>query len=340
MASLSAQAVEAADATQRRTILEQLHAELRDALAAGRDDILTPALAEVVSPAAGRALWEAVDRATNSPADGQGVLAAQVFAFPLVLVTGGLAPATVPGTLREPQAIAQVLAAEGALGPARNFGLNGALCADTSMEGLSPSQLYGVLRGLESGGTQSWSDLLPAEIDLYSAEESVHLRFLTGVAVTPAQAPSLIEAAADIGRWGMPVSRELVAQLGQPGLSLLALPRPPTGLLRAVYEGRRAREEIAYQVFLSRALRRMRAETGEPEASVAALDGGAIGVLLTTPFEPQRRLFHRWELDALDDLASVTASILGLLEECRVQHVRTLDAVVSESEFFVAGQER
>ena len=334
IASLSAQAVEAADATQRRAILDRLHAELRDALASGRDDLLTPALAEVVSPATGRALWQAVDRAINSPADRQSALAAQVFALPLVLVAGGLAPVTVPGTLREPQAIGQVLASEGALGPTRNFGLNAALCADTSMEGFSPSHLYGVLRGLESGATQSWSDLLPADIDLDSAEESVHLRFLTGVAVTPFQAPSLMETAADIGRWGMPVSCELIAQLGQPGLSLLALPRPPTGLLQAVHAGRRAREEIAYQVFLSRGLRRMRAETGEPEVSVAALDGGAIGVLLVASAEPQRRLFHRWELDALDDLAGVTASILGLLAECRVQDVRVLPTVVSESDFF------
>ena len=331
--SLSERAVNPADALQRRAILDELHAELRGALGAGRDDLLTPALAEVVSPAAGRVLWEALDRAINSPGDPHNGLAAQVFAFPLVLVTGGPASVTVPGTLREPHAIEEVLATEGALGHVRNFGLNGALCADTSMEGFSPSQLYAVLRGLESGGTQSWSDLLPAEIDLDSADESVHLRFLTGVAVTPAQAPSIVETAADIGRWGMPVSRELIAQLGQPGLSLLALPRPPNGLLQAVHAGRRAREEIAYQVFLSSALRRMRAETGEPEATVAALEGGAIGVRLLAPADGQRRAFHRWELDALDDLTSVTESILGLLAECRVRDVRILPAVVSESDF-------
>lgn len=333
MTSLSEQAAESVDATQRRAFLDQLHEELRDGLAAGRDDLLTPALAEVVSPAAGRLLWESTDRAINRPANRESALAAQVFAFPLVLVTGGLAPATVFGTLREPQAIAQVLTAEGALGPTRNFGLNAALCADTSMEGFSPSRLYGLLRGLEAGAQQSWSDLLPADIELDSAEESVHLRFLTGVAVTPAQAPSIMETAADIGRWGMPVSRELIAQLGQPGLSLLALPRPPTGLLQAVHAGRRACEEIAYQVFLSRGLRRMRAETGEPEVSIAALEGGAVGIRLTAAADPSRRLAHRWELDPLDELSSVTASILGLLEECRVQAIRTLPAVLPESEF-------
>jgi hypothetical protein len=120
LARLSAQAVEAADATQRRRLLEQLRQELREALAAGRDDLLTDAVAEVVSPAAGRALWEALDRTINTPADRQSALAAQLFAIPLVLVTGGLAQAEVPGMLRDANAVMRVWS--GALGPARLSG--------------------------------------------------------------------------------------------------------------------------------------------------------------------------------------------------------------------------
>jgi hypothetical protein len=334
LARLSAQAVEAADATQRRQLLEQLQRELREALAAGRDDLLTDAVAEVVSPAAGRALWEALDRTINTPADRQSALAAQVFAIPLVLVTGGLAQAEVSGMLRDANAVMRVLESEGALGPARNFELNTVLCADVSLEGAFPSVLYRLLRGLESGETGIWSDVIPAAIYLDSAEESAYLRFLTGVVVTPAQSPSFQEMAADIGRWGMPVSRELSAQLGQPGLSLLALPRPPAGPLQAVHAGRLAREEVAFQVFISRALRRLRSELGEPEVEVAALDTDGIGVRLASPLNPQRTENHRWELDVLDDLADVTASILGLLEECRATGVRVLDTVVADADFW------
>jgi hypothetical protein len=332
LASLSAQAVGAADATQRRQLLEHLQRELREALTAGRDDLLTDAVAEVVSPAAGRALWEALDRTINTPADRQSALAAQVFAIPLVLVTGGLAQAEVSATLRNASAVMRVLEAEGALGPARNFGLNTVLCADVSLKAAFPSILYRLLRGLESGETGTWADLIPADIYLDSAEESVHLRFLTGVIVTPAQAPSFQEMAADIGRWGMPISRELSAQLGQPGLSLLALPRPPAGPLQAAHAGRRAREEVAFQVFISRALRRLRSQAGDSEVEVAALETDGIGVRLASPFQPGRTETHRWELDALDDLADVTASILGLLEECRVASVRVLDTVVADAD--------
>jgi hypothetical protein len=86
----------------------------------------------------------------------------------------------------------------------------------------------------------------------------------------------------------MPFSRELIAQLGQHGLSLLPLPRPPSGLLVAVHEGRRACEEVAFQAFASRALRRLRSETGDPRAEVAALESAAIGVRLSSPFGHHR----------------------------------------------------
>lgn len=330
---LAAQAANTSDATQRRQLLSELHHELQQALGAGRDDLLTEAAAEVASAAAGGVLWDALDRAINTPADPHSALAARVFAIPVVFVAGGLAGGAVSGTLPDAKAVAQLLETQGALGPARNFGVNQALCADTSAEAFSPSLLYVLLRGLESGRADSWPGLIPAGIDLESAEESVHLRFVTGIVATPAQAPSFAETAGDIGRWGMPLSRELIAQLGQQGLSLLPLPRPPSGLLRAAHEGRRAYEEVAFQAFASRALRRLRSQTGDPRVEVAALDSGAIGVRLSSPFGQHRAEAHRWELDALDDLAGVAASILDLLAECRVSGVQVLDTLVPEAEF-------
>jgi hypothetical protein len=131
----------------------------------------------------------------------------------------------------------------------------------------------------------------------------------------------------------MPLSRELLAQLGQASLSLLPLPRPPAGLMRALHEGRRAREEVAFQAFASRVLRRMRSGPGETDAEVAALESGAVGVRLAPGFERERAETHRWQLDAVDDLADVTGSILGLLADCRVSAVRVVESIVSDAEF-------
>jgi hypothetical protein len=242
----------------------------------------------------------------------------------------------VPGILPDAKSIEQALEAHGALGPARSFGINKVLSAESSLEGFSPSRLYRLLRNLEAGITDIWSELVPAEIDLESAEESIHLRFVAGVVVTPAQAPSFIETAGDIGRWGVPFSRVLIAQLAQPGLSLLPLPRPPKGPLQALHEGHAAREEVAFQAFTSRALRQLRSETGEPVVTVAALESDAIGVRIASLVDAQRVETHRWELDALDDVATVSASIFGLLEECRVQDVRAVDKVVPDVELMGA----
>lgn len=77
----------------------------------------------------------------------------------------------------------------------------------------------------------------------------------------------------------------------------------------------------------------MRSETGEPKAEVAALESGAIGVHLVPGFEPQRAETHRWQLDALDHLADVTASIFGLLADCRVSSVGALDRIESDAKF-------
>ena len=333
---LSMQVLETTDATQRRSLLDELHGELQQALIAGRDDLLSKLAAEVTSPAAGRILWEAIDRAINSPSDPGGEVAARVFVLPVIFVTGGLAEVIVPGILPDTKAIERTLEAHGALGPARSFGINQVLSGESSLEGFSPSRLYRLLRNLEAGLLDTWSQLVPAEIDLESAEESINLRFVAGLVITPAQAPSFLETAGDIGRWGAPLSRALIAQLGQPGLSILPLPRPPKGPLQGLHEGHRAREEVAFQAFTSRTLRRLRAETGEPHVTVAALESGAIGVRIVSAVDDRRVETHRWELDALDDLDTIGASISSLLEDARVHDIRVLDRVVSDAAFTAA----
>jgi hypothetical protein len=333
MSRLAAQAAEAADATQRRRLLDRLQRDLREALASGRDDLVASALANVISPAAGLMLWDTLDRVMNTPADPGSVLAAGAFAIPVVFVAAGVLGNEISGVVPDANAMTHVLRTHGALGPAHTFGLSQALCAEPSLESASPSRRYALLRGVESGQVETRPDVIPAPIRLESAGESVHLRFLAGVVLAPAHAPSFLETAGDIGSWGLPLSRELLAQLGQAGLSLLPLPRPPAGLMKALHEGRRAREEVAFQAFASRELRRLRSETGDPEAEVAALESGSIGVRLVSRLDRDRAEAHGWKLDALDDLTDVTASILGLLADCRVSPVRVLERVVSDAEF-------
>jgi hypothetical protein len=247
----------------------------------------------------------------------------------LPIVTGSRTPATVPGVLADVGRVREVLAASGVLGQARNFGLGNGLCSLADLESLRPSRLYALGREVSPGVL----DLPPAGITVTTSDEQVHLRFLLGAVLTPAHAPSFLEAGSAVATWGMALTRELSQQLRVDGLSVLPIPRPPVALLRAPELGRLAREELAYQAFVSRALRRFRAEIGEPDVTVAALDNGAVGVRFASELIEDRAAVHAWALHPLDDLQEVAASILGLLRECRVQNVQVLPGLVSAEAF-------
>jgi len=311
---------------QRERFQRELQEDLKQTLRAGRDDLLSTAVADVSSPEAGDCLWTAVDRALNTPADDKAALAAALFAIPVVFVTAGPEGREIPGVLRDVRKLARVLEKHGALGLRHNFGLNQVLCADTSVEAFSLSRLYALLRRVEAERVDIWPDLIPAQIDL-DGQERVELRFVTGIVVAGVNAPSLESTAADIGRWGMPFARELIAQLTPPGVSLLPIPRPPRGLLKALHHGHRAREEVAFQTFISRVVRQLRTSVGEPEVTLTAARPDAIVIRVAAAMSGEPSHTHRWQLHPLDRLADVSGSILDLLAECKVERIIVAESV-------------
>jgi hypothetical protein len=315
------------DAMQRERFRVELREDLKQTLLAGRDDLLSSAVSDVASPEAGQCLWDAVDQAVNTSPDDKGTLVASLFAIPVVFVCAGPVGRDVPGTLRNPAALAGVLKDHGALGVYQNFGLNQALCADTSVEAFSLSRLYALLRRAETERVEVWPDLIPAPIELEGDTERVDLRFVTGIIVAGVNAPRLAETAADIIRWGMPFARELIAQLTQREVTLLPIPRPPHGLLKSLHQGQRAREEVAFQTFISRVVRQFRASVGEPDVTLIAVRPNAIMIRVASPVAPEQIFTHRWQLHPLDVLSDVTRSILDLLSECRVDQVAIVEEI-------------
>jgi len=305
---------------------------LRDCLARGRDEDIAASLAGATSAAVYRCLWESLASALAPP--GGTSVAAVPFAFPLLIVTGGLAPATVPGVLADGVRVREILEASGALDRSRSFGLANALCSLAALESVAPSRLFALAGEVASGAL----DLPPAEIHVATRDEQVHLRFLLGAMLTPAGAPSFLETGSAVAAWGMALTRELSHQLRVEGLSVLPIPRPPVALLRAPQSGRRAREELAFQAFVSRVLRRFRGEVGEPDVTVAALNSPAVGVRFASGLVDDRVAIHAWSLHPLDELEDVAASILGMLRECRLENVRVLPEVVP-ADAFAAGRD-
>jgi len=297
---------------------------LRESLEAGNDARIEQALAEAASRPVRDALAHALEAALD--ARGAAALAMRVFAIPLLIVTGGRGLAVVPGVVPDVGALQKLFEKHGALGQSKNFGLSNALTTAERLAEVKPSMLYRLTRELGQEGFRP-PDLAPQDIEVDSGEERVHLRFLIGAAVTPANAPGFAETAGNIGAWGLPFTQTLAAQLGQEGLSLLPIPRPPMNLQRALETGRFALREMEFQLFLSNALRRFRARVGDPDATVASYSDGSVRVTLGSPFDASLACEYRWPLYPEDDLGALSNSIFGLLAECRLDTVQVAETV-------------
>ena len=293
------------------------------ALLACDDVLIERALAEATSQPVFRALAAGLDTALKAP--GGVALHLRIFAIPVLVVTGGQGSMVVSGVVPDAGELTKLFELHGTLGPMKNFGLGSALVSAAALAALKPSSVY--LRSRETGQENFPLDLPPEDLHPTSDQEEVHLRFLTGVCVTSADAPGFTETAGNIGAWGLPFTRALAAQLGRPGLSLLPIPRPPMSYLRALQAGQFAESELGFQLFLSAALRKFRSRVGEAEAVVVACADGSIRIRLTSPFDASMSHEYAWPLRPGDDIAAVRIGIFSLLEECRVTNVQVLETI-------------
>ena len=324
LVALAQQALRPGPAMQHGKAAEKLSGAIEQALRAGDDPLIEQALAQSGSFPVYRMLAAGLHGALKAP--GEAALHLRIFAIPILVVTGGRGPLILPGLVRDIGEVKKLFEMHGTLGPMKNFGLSGALVSAAGLAALKPSAVYRRSRGT---GRENFPplDLPPEEIRIAGTEEEVHLRFLTGVSVTSADAPGFTETAGNIGAWGMPFTRALAAQLGQPGLSLLPIPRPPMSPLQAIEAGEFAANELGLQLFLSTALRKFRARVGEAEAAVAACADGSVRVRLSSPFDASLSQKYIWQLQPGDDMAAVGSSIFSLLAECRVTNVQIAETI-------------
>jgi hypothetical protein len=313
LAELALRASREPSALQQGTAGRALLAAIESADA----EVLEQALAKPASPNAAQALERGLDLAMAGNADA--AISLQALAFPILLVAGGKAPATIPGAVPDVGALRELLEVHGALGQNRNFGLGNALVGETMLAAIRPRDI-----GMAGDAPRIGASLAPEPVALDMAAESASLRFLVGAALTPRDAPGVPETAANVGAWGMPWTRALSEQLAQPELSLLAIPRPPQSLRRALATGRFARAEIAFQLFLSQALREVRAKAGEPWVRVSSHADGTVRVALATPFDEGLAPEHRWAVGPADDYPAIATSVLALLAECRLDDVEVV----------------
>jgi hypothetical protein len=315
----------AGDHTLLQLAGDDLRRELEKLLRGGLDADITLALRAASSRADYVRLWQAVSDVAHHAGDtGEPAVVARIFALPLVIVTGSRRAASVPGVLPDIAAVRTLFEQHCALGRTRNFGLSNALCSSETLDRVTPGEVY--VWASATGGAPR--DLAPSDIMLEEPGEKVHLRFLVGAGITPAAEPSFVETSSNIGAWGMPLTRLLAVQLGQPGIEVLPLARPPLDLLRAAHAGRVAQLEAAFNLFASNAVRHFRAGTGDPVAVIGTHDDAELRVSLSSPFDDTTVEGFRWPLHPLDDIGQITGSIVELLGECRVSDVQFVGRIL------------
>ncbi len=292
----------------------------------------------VPSAAIARHLWRRlIDawREASLHTDGDQVIAT-LFALPVVIVAG--APADAPpsvaralaGTIESVERVTALLRGHHALGGNLSFALAAPLIA---ADGLDIPRLATLLRWqrLAPDDGSVTRELDPTPMVIQPGQESVHLRFLVGTAIGAAGADLFaVNSASELI---MPLAQELSSQLTTPGVSVLALPRPPQSPLLALQHGRAAQREVGAQLFASNAIRRFRARVGEPSAVISAHrcptapGGGELRLSLSSPFDLQQADGFRCPLFPPDRAGDVAAMLLDLLRDCRVTDIRLVGGI-------------
>jgi len=336
---LAAASLAASSATRAAEFDRALAVALCEQLASGQASALAETMAAAPSVAIarqlGRRLIDAWALASRPPA-GEGVAAA-LFALPVVVVAGSperadatQPPPAIAGVLTDTEPLAAILREHRALAGNRTFGFANALVAADAVDVPHLSALLSWQRpGSEAGSAAR--DLPPAPIAVQPGGQGVHLRFLIGTALVAQD--SDWSTPCDTTGWAMPLARELARQLAVPGLSVLALPRPPQSPPAALQHGRAAQREVGAQLFVSNAIRKLRASVGEPAAVISAHraatapGGGELRLSLSSPFDARQAEGFRCPLFPTDRAGDVAAMLLDLLRDCRVADVRILPGV-------------
>jgi hypothetical protein len=260
-----------------------------------------------------------------------------LFAMPLVLVAAldaDTAPVMLAGVLPDLAALAARLRDARTFGGCETFALAPSLVLPQAIDlDALPALLARTVLAHADGNASFGAivDLPPAPIRVDTRDERVHLRFIVGAVLAPPNVDPL--ASAGFGKAGIDIARALSDALRAPGVSLLALPRPPQRLALAVAAGRAAQREVSAQLFVSNAVRALRSSYGEPTAIISAHrapdapGGGELRLSLSSPFAPRAAQGLRCPIHPTESVGDVVTALEVLLGDCQVGDVRVLAGI-------------
>ena len=221
------QAAEGLDAQARRIVAQWIAADA---------SALAEAFATAPSVHVARHLHRLLAEVEHGDPQRSPALRATLCALPVIVVAAQNAregDVTLPAVLADPGALASALRDADAFGGARTFAFSPALVAASAIdhEALPGLLARGALDASREDAALQPLDLAPAPIRVAGATEGVHLRFVVGAVLTAPGTDPLRDTC--FVRWATPVARALSRQIGAPGVTLLALPRPIARLVPA-----------------------------------------------------------------------------------------------------------
>lgn len=323
----------AADSRQRAEALDRMIREVLGARLRSDGGALAALFAGAPSVDVTRHLWRLFDAVWHDGASPKEAgLSLTIFALPIVIVSGvegAGTDVTHPGILGEPESLAAILRAHGALGGSQTVTLANALVSADILDFARLPEIF-AWQQLPEAKAAAFSPrvLPPAPLSFPRGREGVHLRFLVGSALARPGVDLLADA--DVGKWGVAFTKELSRQLTDPDTSVLALARAPQRPLPALQTGRAVQREVGAQMFASNAIRKLRASVGEPTAIISAHHaqdapgGGELRLSISSPFAPRDAEGFRCPLYPLDRVGDVASMLADLMTDCRVTDVRVV----------------
>lgn len=260
----------------------------------------------------------------------EGALGLRFFAVPIIVVAAAEQAINVRAVVGQREKVEAILREHKVLGDAEQWGISNALCNAEAISGNAWSTwMQQQATGLETG-LEALQRVAPSAIAItLPNQEQVFLRFLVGAVVVSSKTDW--QAGTAIEKWGMALTECLSQQLTMPGVTVLALPRAPKSLARAVQEGRRLQREVSLQLFISNAVRDCRTKFGEPSVVLSAhqLEGGVgeVRISISSEFSAKDAQGFCCPLFHDERVVDVQRMIEALLEECQVKSVRILQRI-------------
>ena len=339
--TLAAKALEASTGTAADSLEQLLSQRLQQLLVEGDGHSLAALLRLSPGVAIHRHVARALARLARGPRDESEALTLTLFAVPIVVVAATtsqeIPQVRIPGVLADAAAARVLLQNHRALGGNESFAIGSALA---SVDSIDVRRLPVLLATRELGEHRSPLDVAPADIDVVAGERA-HLRFLVGSAV--AARDKDLFASQPAAPWAMALARELMTQLSRPGASIVALPRAPSDLVTASSQGLAAQRDVSAQLFASNALRKLRAEAGEPTAVISAHHaadapgGGELRLSLSSPLAPRAAEGFRCAILPAERVVDVATMLADLMRDCRVADVRVVRGIHPDRDALTGG---